>query len=38
VRRLVETGTDSVVFQPLDSGPAFLEKNERYLLPLLKNG
>jgi alkanesulfonate monooxygenase SsuD/methylene tetrahydromethanopterin reductase-like flavin-dependent oxidoreductase (luciferase family) len=36
VQRMVETGADSVVFQPLDGDPDCLEEYARYLLPLLK--
>jgi 5,10-methylenetetrahydromethanopterin reductase len=36
VQRIIATGVDSVVLQPLNGDPACLEEYIRYLLPLLK--
>ncbi len=35
VRRLVETGVDSIVLQPLNGDPACLDEYIRYLMPVL---
>ncbi len=37
VRRWMETGADSLVFQPLNGDPACLDEYVRYLMPLIKS-